>query len=175
MLGKPREHVEQTLKSYINRLKEEGEIGIFDEHFAPAEEKGSLFSTFVDFEGRFKDINQLIGFCFDAMPSSIDILEPAELNINTKDLTDLLNDLQARLHNADMELKATKARQIILDKNVMNIFHNFIKWVLKDGEKPLEELSSIIGVKPEELLPFLERLVESGIISRDGDTFRLSK
>ena len=84
MLGKPKEHVEATLKEYIGKLKSDGEIGISKEEFMPAEQKGALFSAFVDFEGKFKDVSALLNFCFDAMPSSIDIIEPAELAMDTK-------------------------------------------------------------------------------------------
>ena len=173
MLGKPKEHIEATLKKYVEQLKKEDKLEILKEERAPAEEKGPLFSCFAELEIKFKNIAKLVEFCFDAMPSSVDIIEPAELAFDTKELTDLLNDLQARLHNVDMALKALQAEKTILDKNALMVFNNFTRFVLKEGEKTLEELGKITGVQPEQLKKFLDELVKQKRIAQKGEKYSL--
>lgn len=170
MLGSPKEHIEKTLKDYVERLKKDKTIAILKEDYVEAEEKGKMFSCFVELDIKFPSPEALIGFCFDAMPSSIDILEPAELVFDTKKLTDILNDLQARLHQVDMALKYLKAEKTILDTNVVTVFNNFVTYILKNsGDKKLDEISVLTGVKPEQLKNFLDKIVEKKTISlKDG-------
>ncbi len=173
MLGKPKEHIEKTLVNYVSNLKKEGKLEILKEECAPAEEKGNLYSCFAELEIKFKDIAKLVEFCFDAMPSSIDIIEPAELAFDTKALTDLLNDLQARLHQVDMAFKAMQAEKQILDANAVMVFDNFIRYLLKAGEKKIEELSRLSGVRVEQLKKFLDELVEKKRIVQKEDVYSL--
>jgi hypothetical protein len=109
------------------------------------------------------------------MPSSIDIIEPAELAFDTKALTDLLNDLQARLHQVDMAMKSLQAEKIILDSNAVMVFNNFARFILKDGDKKIEELSKATGVKPEQLKLFLDELIKQKKIVQKGDVYSLLK
>lgn len=175
MLGKPKEHIESTLAKYINQLKKEGKLNILKEECFPAEEKGDMFSCFTELEIKFADVLKLVEFCFDAMPSSIDIIEPAELAFDTKALTDLLNDLQARLHQVDMAMKSLQAEKIILDSNAVMVFNNFARFILKDGDKKIEELSKATGVKPEQLKLFLDELIKQKKIVQKGDVYSLLK
>lgn len=173
MIGKPKEHIESTLKKYIEQLKKEGKLNILNEECFPAEEKGSVFSCFSELEIKFVDVSKLVEFCFDAMPSSIDIIEPAELQFDTKALTDLLNDLQARLHQVDMAMKSLQAEKTILDFNAIQVFDNFVRFILKEGEKNIEELSKLTGVKSEQLKVFLDMLVKKKNISQKENVYSL--
>ena len=121
MLGAPKEHIETTLKDYVENLKQDDTLKIIKEDIAPAEQQKKLFSVFAELEIWFKDPQRLIDFCFDSMPSSVDIIKPEKLTFNTKALTDTLNDLQAKLHDNDMIIKTTKAKNKILEKNTKAI------------------------------------------------------
>jgi hypothetical protein len=52
------------------------------------------------------------------MPSSIEILEPEKIGGTREPLTNLLNDLIARLHQYDMLLKNLHAENLMLKKKV---------------------------------------------------------
>ena len=92
MLGAPKEYIELTLKNYIEKLKKDG-IKIIKETVEPAQKQNELFSTFVELDIEFEKMEELFGFCFDSMPSSVEILEPEELQITAGELSDHLNDL----------------------------------------------------------------------------------
>ncbi len=174
IMGGPPEYIEKTLKEYISKLKNSG-LEVLKEDYAPAEkpEGAQLWSAFVELEAKFTNIEMLLNFCFDAMPSSVEIIEPEFLNVGAKELTDFLNDLQARLHQSDMIIKTLKAQQKILDKNAITILRNFIRALLLESAKTKEQLSALIGVKPEELKPFLDRLIEEKKIVFENGVYSL--
>ncbi len=172
MLGVPKEHVEATLRGYIKKLRNNG-LQIISEDFAEATEQGKLFSAFAELEVRFNSLTQLLDFCFDAMPSSVEILEPDELAVPSREFTSFINDLQARLHEADMLIKGMTAQKKILDTNAINVFNNFILHLLKQGSKRIDELSEPVGISKEELKPFLQKLLEQNIITEKEGVYEI--
>jgi len=92
---------------------------------------------------------------------------------NAKILTDFLNDLQSRIHYADMQVKSLKAEKTLLDQNAVMIFQNFIMRLLEQEPKTAEKLAEGVGVKKEELLPFIERLEKSGKVKKQNDIYSL--
>ena len=108
VLGKPKEHVEKSLKMYVDKIKNDSELIVLNEEFAEAKEKEKLWATFVELELVIKGIPKLIAFCFDYMPSSIEIIKPTELSMDKSTIEDMINDLQARLQDVDMMIKKKK-------------------------------------------------------------------
>lgn len=105
ILGTPREHVEETMKTVIEKLKNEQGVKLLRETTYKAEQIKKMWSTFSDLEIEVDDITRFIGICFDYMPSSVEILEPHKMDLETTAIADLLNDLIARLHKTDMVVK----------------------------------------------------------------------
>src|SRR3989338_5648551 len=170
ILGAPKEYIEQTLKEYVAKLKKEG-VEIKKEKFEEAKPADKLFSTFAEIEAQFQDINDLLSFCFEALPSSVEIIEPLELKINAPQLTGFLNDLQARLHEADLIIKSTEAHNKILDLNATAVFNNFVTHLLKQGPKTEQELAEETGTTAKELKPFLKKLEQNNKIKFDGTIY----
>jgi hypothetical protein len=98
----------------LENIKKIKDLEVIDTTIAPAEQIEKLFSTFAEIEINFKELAQIIGFCFDFMPSSIEILEPSELKIDNIKANGLINDLIARLHRYDMFLKNLHAENTLL-------------------------------------------------------------
>lgn len=168
MLGGPKEYIETTLKEYITKLKKD--INIITEVYEEAKPQGKLFSTFAELEIKFTDMLQLIDFCFEALPSSVEILGPEELQLKSNDLTDFLNDLQARLHEADMVVKSVRAQNKVLDFNATAVLQNFIKYLVKEPKTP-EEISPFIGLSPENVTAFADKLIEKGVIKKENGKY----
>ena len=169
MLGAPKEHVEKTLRDYVASLADDKRLRVINQTIEPAEERNKLFTAFVELELEFTGVDKLIDFCFEAMPSSIEILEPEQLVFNSIALANILNDLQARLHTVDMSMKQLSAQIGVVDRNAMNVLHNFIRFLIKDGGKTVQEMAPIIGIHPNQLNAFLEKMDASGkIVLRDG-------
>lgn len=170
MVGTPKEYLQETVKSYVDDLKENGLV-IEKEVYAEPEDKGQLFSTFMELDIRFKDFEELLSFCFDSMPSSVEIIEPEHVEVDLKVLTDFLNDLQSKLHQIDMLVKTTRAQKEILDRNALTVFQNFIAFILKQNPLALAELSKPMGVAEKDLKPFLDRMIEQGKIKEANGVY----
>lgn len=170
MLGAPKEYIEETLKNYIEKLKKDG-LQIIKEDYVPAEKAGELFGAFVELEVNFDDTAGLLDFCFDSMPASVEILEPEELKFESRILTGLLNDMQAKLHEIDMIVKSVRAQNKVLDTNALVVFNNFIIYVASKEPKTTEEIAAVIGTKPTHLQPFINKMVEAGKLKKEGQKY----
>ncbi len=172
MLGAPKGYIEKTLKDYVQKLKDEG-ANIREEVYAEATAADKLFTTFAEFTITFGALNELLTFCFESMPSSIEIIEPDALALPSSELTGFLCDLQARLHEADMIIKTANAKYKSLDVNATNVFYNFIKHALKQGSKTPQELALLLGITEKEVLPFLAELQKREQVKFENNTCML--
>ena len=123
IVGAPKEHVDNTLKTVLDKIKDERGIKIVNQEIGSAEnmELGdvkNLYSAFAELEIEFGNVMRLLNFCFDFMPSSVEILEPENLNLNFGKLSSFLNDLLAQLHRYDMALKNVNAKTILLQREL---------------------------------------------------------
>lgn len=105
IVGKPKEHIDQTMDKVIELVTNNKDFKLIKHDKAPTKEVNNLWSTFTEFEIEFPNIEILTGFCFDFMPSSVEITEPEKLNINSKEVENSLNDVLAKIHQYDMVLK----------------------------------------------------------------------
>ena len=173
ILGSPKEHVEKTLKEYLDTIRKSKDFKVVDEFVSDVEPKDKFFGAFSELELVFKSTSKIIEFCFDYMPSSIEIIEPEELKFKAREIANLLNDLQAKLHKLDMIVKNTRAENMLLTKNANAILRNNILLVLKTGDKNLKELSKKIGLPEESTKNFLEELIKQKYIKKKGDKYVL--
>lgn len=116
ILGSPKEHVENTMQLVADKVKEG--FSLLSCEIYDAEEINGLWSSFADVEVNFKDIDQLIMFCFDFLPSSVEIIEPMNFNVKCTEMSNLINDLLARLHKYDMVVKQLNMENTILKKKL---------------------------------------------------------
>ncbi len=175
ILGKPKDHVEKTRDLLLGRLRDDPSLSILHEYGAPLSPKEkTLFATYVELEMVFKDLSSLIGFCFDYMPSSLDIEKPMAISFENHELSAILNDLQAKLHNVDMIAKTLRAERDVLKKNMHTMTLNTITILSKIGKSTLDELSKFSGVDKAQLEKFLEDRIKEGVIEKSGDRFQIA-
>jgi len=120
--GFPAEHVKETLELVIDKVKKSKQIKILSSKVNdpnPISEK--FFSGFVELELVFEDFDSIMGFVLDYMPSSIEIIQPETWTEDTKKLTFFINDLIAKLHNIDAQLKVLKAKNVVMTKELAKL------------------------------------------------------
>jgi hypothetical protein len=174
ILGKPKEYVEDSMKQYIEHIKQDSELVILSEDYSEIKEQGNLWSKFVELDLVIKGTKKLISLCFEYMPSSIDVIKPEQLVMPNSELSSLFNDLQARLHNVDMIVKRQKAENDFLKLNMNAIIHNSIMICLKIGKLNLEQLSQITGVDKKELELFVGNLLKENKIKKENNLYLLA-
>lgn len=175
MLGKPKEYIVDTLKGYIEQIKQNKEVEVLKTEFSKAKKQDDLFSIFVDIEAWFKNPSTIINFCFDYMPSSIEIVEPEKLTYTSNSLSNLFNDLQAKLHTIDMMLKNTVQENKILRKNAGALLRNNIILTLREKSKKIEDISKGTGIPVDQLKPFLDKTVKEGHIKEKKGVYSAVK
>ena len=173
ILGKPKEHVEKTLRMYVDKIKNDSNLIVLNTEFADAQEKKGLWATFVELDMIIKGIPKLIAFCFDYMPSSIEIIKPEEFTMKKSTIEDLINDLQAKLHNVDMIVKQQKNENEFLRKNMNTTIKNVILISLVSGSLNKEKLSKATGIADKELEMFLDNLIKEKKISEEKGSYSL--
>lgn len=173
VLGKPKGHVERTIRDYVGKIKEDSSFIVLNELFADAKEQENLWSIFTELEIVFKDIKTLILFCFDYMPSSIEVIKPEEIVFKNTDISDFLNDLQARLHNLDMISKQLKAENTFLRRNMKASLNNAIAVLLKIRSMDIDEIAAFTGVPKDELQPLTEHLLKNNKIKEENGKYIL--
>jgi hypothetical protein len=173
VLGKPREHVEKTIKDYIEKIKEDPDLIILKESFADAKQHEKLWAVFAELEVVVKGIPKLVAFCLDYMPSSIEVIKPEELVFKNRDISNFMNDLQAKLHNVDMVAKQFRAENEFLRRNMKTSFKNAVAILLRIGDKDTSELSKFTGIPQDELKPIMEELIKDKRIKKEEDKYKL--
>jgi len=176
VLGKPKEHVEQTLKGYCQKIKQDEDYVIIKEDFSDAkEQEEELWSTFVELEFLVKGMGNLISFCFDYMPSSMEVVSPEEMIMPAQNINGLLNDLQARLHKVDMVVKQQQNENAFLRQNMSTSIKNTLVMSLASSSLDMDQLSLTTGMQTKEIKPFVDVLLKEGTIKKDGERYARAK
>jgi hypothetical protein len=175
MMGAPKKHIEDTLKKYIAKIDEDyADIKVLKKYISPAKKEGGHFNVFSELELEIEGTENLVWFCFDYMPASVEILEPDSLVYECHDFTNFLNDLQQKLHKVDMMIKSLSAENQVLKKNGMTLMNNILLLQLGTGPKNVSALAKGSGVPEDHVEKFLESMVTEGKIKKHKDTYRLS-
>ncbi|MEK6900325.1 MAG: hypothetical protein AABX05_04340 [Nanoarchaeota archaeon] len=166
VLGKPKEHVDSSLKGYVQNIKDSKKYTITKEQFADLQKQqdSELWAAFAELELKTDSIQHLIDFCFDYMPSLIEIIEPHKLELNSTDISIFLNDLQAKLHGVDMLAKQLKMENTLAGKSFNVLLNNYVTFLLQQHNLDSEQLSKMTGVSKEILEDFLDHLIDEGKI-----------
>jgi hypothetical protein len=119
IMGRPAEHVREKIEEHMGFLDKRKEINVISKEFsdpavvAPAKEGDKptdLFTCFSEVEFECETLKEVGDVVFDFMPSSIEIIEPAQVHFESHDATDLLNNLTGRIHRYDEIAKMAQGK-----------------------------------------------------------------
>lgn len=177
MMGGPKDHIVNTMKLYIDKIDEDYEhIKVLDKFTSEPKERegGELFDIFCELEIEAKNFEELTGFSIDYMPSSVEIVEPAELNLDIPEFNNYFNDVLGKLHKIGNELKRVNMERDALGNNGVVLLKNIILLQLERGPRTLDKLAKVAGVPAEHIAKFLEVMEGEGKIKKDGDNYSLA-
>lgn len=177
VLGKPQEHVETSLKSYVEQIKQDKRYKLVHSEFAEIkkQEEAELWTMFAELEIKTEKLEHLTSFCFDYMPSIIEIIEPAEMSISEAHLATFFNDLQARLHQVDMVAKQLRLENDIFKRNVASLLNNYVRVLLSKGSLTADQLSKLTGVTKDQLEDFLDAMIDQQKIDLKKGVYSLKE
>jgi len=177
VLGKPKEHVEKSILEYLEKINSDERYEIKSKEVAELkkQEEQELWSIFAELEFVAKRVEDIIAFCFDYMPSLIEVLEPQELKFTAEETSHFFNDMQAKLHQVDMVAKQLKMQNDYLQKNMGSLLKNYLLVLLGKNKLTIEQLTGFTGVDQKKLGDYLDRLIDQGKVDQDGDYYYLKK
>ena len=175
IVGKPKEHIMETLRSFIAQISENEEYSLVEYDIAPAKkvEKSELFSTFAEVEFTAKNETSLIYFATDYMPASIEVIEPSEMKVQASYTSHMLTEFVGRLHSVDMELKIVNTANKILTQSLNAMIKNAILILLNIGPRSVADIGKIIGVDEDQTKQFLILLEQEKKVIQEGDKYKL--
>ena len=96
--GFPKEHVEKSIQDISSQLDKNKEFKVVSKDIEETKEVNKMWATFIDAELEFENLKDILKFNLYFLPSSVEIVEPENLTINTNEMSDFMNTMQAKLH-----------------------------------------------------------------------------
>ena len=118
MAGRPATHLTESLEKHVgilNKIKDievhsinVSEPRLFErsEDDKKVAKEDEMFTAFAECDIECTGFDRLTHTMFDFMPSSVEVIEPGKLSLESSELTELLNNISGRLHRYDEIAKA---------------------------------------------------------------------
>lgn len=139
ILGRPAEHIKETLTTLVLRMGAEKGMKIIDKTIhepVSAKDSKTLFTTFAEVDLELDSIESYFTLIFSYMPAHIEIISPENISINNSDLNGLAGILTQRLHQYDSIAKQMlNEKQFLLEKLKKEAPHLFNKEDSKISEE----------------------------------------
>ena len=116
--GFPEKHVNDVMLKIIENLKKEPKIKITKEEIGEAKPAKDIFAGFMEFELEIETLDRLLFFCYNYLPSSIELLETRDMKLSTEEFRSGINDLLAYLHRINFAVSNMQAENDFLKKNL---------------------------------------------------------
>lgn len=123
ILGKPKEHIIQTLAEILDKLGKEKDVKLIKKNIAEPkklegkEVKGEIFTSFAEVEIE-TSLQKLMLICLAYMPSHMEIVYPEEMKIRNLDMNIFFTELLRRLHQYDELARALMIEREIIARQV---------------------------------------------------------
>lgn len=176
VVGKPKEHVLETLMNLLKQLSEDERYKIADYDIGKPQkikESKELYSAFADVEFAAKDEVALIHFATDYMPATVEVIEPSEMKVQASYTTHMLTEFVGRLHAVDMEFKKVKTENQLLAQNLGVMIKNALLIALNFGPQDVDRLSKAVGVDIDQTEVFLKQLEKDKKVAKEENMYRL--
>ena len=175
VLGKPKEHVEETRNNIISQLESDKEMLITNKYLADTKEEDGLWSTFLEVELWFSSLKKLMQFSIIYMPSHIEILRPDQMILKTQDLSEVLSDFIQNLHTLNQVYHEKNIENDALKRTLGFMMKNSTLVALTRKPMNIEELSKYVGIAKDTLKPALDNLIKENRTELKGGLYYLVK
>lgn len=122
--GKPVENVGNALNKFKDQFeaeKKKFKVVEIDVNKPELNEESKLYSGFLDMEVKFSSVETLLSFIIDYTPTSIEILEPQELDLDSLEFSNILNDMSSSLLKTNIELMKYKQAAAMMHKELQTL------------------------------------------------------
>lgn len=119
LMGSPKEHVDKTMRMVMEKIKKDDRFRVKNMKMFELQKIKELWSTFIEADIEFKASKDIIDFCFNYMPSSVEILAPEKVkDFRLKEMAELFNEMLGKLHKYDLILKNLHAENVLMKRKL---------------------------------------------------------
>lgn len=140
VLGRPPEHLVETLENIAKQIGEEKGIKIIGKKINEPvlmKEQKNFYTSFMEVEAEIEEIIFLAILMFKYMPAHVEILSPKNLTLSNSGFNDLFNELTRRLHGYEEIARILQTEKMILE--------NQLKTIIGDGKQEASHSSVKAG------------------------------
>ena len=106
ILGKPPEHIKETLSQMIDKLEVIKGVKIenkkvHEPKLVEDEKVKDIYTTFAEVEITSETASGMLAIVFNMFPAHIEIIEPETIGLENFEFSELLNELIVKLHRYD--------------------------------------------------------------------------
>lgn len=124
VLGKPPEHLKETLKEIVEKIKNEKGVLVEESMIHepnPLKDKPEFYTSFVEIEVKTETIAELIMLMFKYMPANIEVISPEKVHLSNSTWSEVLSELVRKLHAYDEVTRLVQVEKEILEKKLREI------------------------------------------------------
>lgn len=124
IIGRPPEHLTETLEKIIKQINEEKGVKVKEKKINEPDlmkEQKDFYTSFAEIEVEVEDVFNIVTLMFKYMPAHIDIISPEKIPITNNDWSTILNELTRRLHGYDEVARVIQNEKAILEKKLREI------------------------------------------------------
>jgi len=121
VIGKPPEHLIETLNNIIKQIDEEKGVDIKEKKIKEPvlmKDQKDFYTSFAEIEVEVEEILHLARLMFKYMPAHIEIISPELIALTNNGWNDILNELTRRLHGYDEVARIIQVEKNILEKKL---------------------------------------------------------
>ena len=124
VIGKPPEHLVETLNDLIKKLSEEKGIKIKSKKINDPvllKDQKDFFSSFAEIEIESAGMLELIAILFKYMPAHVDIISPENIKMSNHDWMEIMNEILRKLHGYDEIARIVQNEKMIMEKHLKKL------------------------------------------------------
>ena len=148
VLGKPADHVLETLQNLVKQIGEEKSVVIKDSKInEPKELEGKqagFFASFAEVEIEVEEMMHLVLIVFKYMPSHVEIIKPELIALTNNSWADILTNITQKLHAYDEIARILQIEKQILEKKLRELLEQ------QGGQNRQQESQMSISMGGEE-------------------------
>lgn len=121
--GRPPEYLENSLKLHLDKLNHIKDVKLISSKIAESrliETEKDIYTCFGEVEVETIGFSKLMDLIFDFMPSSVEIINPVNIEFNCQEATMFANDMAGRLHKYDELAKIARLQIQQLNQQLQN-------------------------------------------------------
>jgi len=118
VLGKPAEHLTETLNNLISKIGEEKGVEIMSKKINEPvlmKDQKEFYTSFAEVEVEVEEILHLAILLFKYMPAHVEIISPELIALTNNGWNDVFNELTRRLHGYDEIARILQTEKKILE------------------------------------------------------------